>query len=54
MKETIQETVQEKDDRINHLKAYLSVYTLAVDELLGVETAKKVRELAREKLNGLR
>ncbi|MDN5440094.1 MAG: hypothetical protein L0F96_02555 [Lactococcus lactis] len=44
------ETMQDKDNRINNLKAYLSAYTLAVDELLGADTAKKVKELAREKL----
>ncbi|MDN6084298.1 hypothetical protein SAMN02746068_00724 [Lactococcus chungangensis CAU 28 = DSM 22330] len=45
------ETLEEKDDRIAHLKAYMSAYTLAVDELFGVDTANQVRELARKKLN---
>lgn len=48
------ETMEEKDDRIKNLKAYLASYTLAVDELLGVDTANKVRELAREKLGSLK
>ena len=45
-----QKELADKDETISQLRKYMMAYTLAIDELQGVEGAKKIKDLAKELL----
>jgi DNA-binding protein H-NS len=45
-----QKEIADKDETISKLRKYMMAYTLAIDELHGVEGAKKIKDLAKKLL----